>query len=45
MLSHPLQRALRDINSISSHIVFDVDTAYELYGRSLVGLPPNSLLT
>ena len=45
MLSHPLQRALRDINSISSHIVFDVDTAYELHGRSLVGLPPNSLLT
>lgn len=45
MLDNPLQRAVRDINTISSHIVFDVDTAYELHGRSLVGLPPNSLLT
>ena len=40
--SHPLQRALRDINVMSSHIVYDMDLALELYGRSLVGLPPNT---
>jgi len=44
MLDQPFQRAVRDLGVISSHVVFDVDTAYELRGRSLVGLPPNSAL-
>jgi len=43
-LSHPLQRALRDINVMSSHVVYDMDLALELHGRSLVGLPPNTAL-
>lgn len=45
MLDNPFQRAVRDINVISSHIVFDVDAAYELHGRGMIGLPPNSVLT
>ncbi len=44
MLDQPFQRALRDLNVIATHVVFDVDTAYELQGRSLIGLPPNSTL-
>ena len=44
-LSHPLQRALRDIQVMQSHVVFDLDVATELHGRALVGLPPNSMLT
>lgn len=44
MLDQPFQRAVRDIDTIATHVVFDVDTAYELHGRSQVGLPPNSML-
>jgi hypothetical protein len=44
-LSHPLQRALRDVQVMQSHVVHDFDVACELHGRALVGLPPNSLLT
>lgn len=45
MLDNPFQRALRDIIVVSTHVVFDVDLAYELHGRGLVGLPPNAMLT
>jgi 3-hydroxy-9,10-secoandrosta-1,3,5(10)-triene-9,17-dione monooxygenase len=41
-LDNPLQRALRDINVMSSHIVYDLDGATELHGRAMIGLPPNS---
>lgn len=44
MLDQPFQRSVRDLNALSSHVVFDIDTANELHGRSLIGLPPNSLL-
>jgi alkylation response protein AidB-like acyl-CoA dehydrogenase len=44
LLDQPFQRAQRDLAVISTHIVFDVDTAYELNGRALLGLPPNSTL-
>jgi alkylation response protein AidB-like acyl-CoA dehydrogenase len=44
MLDQPFQRAVRDLNVIATHVVFDVDTAYELNGRSLIGLPPNAML-
>jgi len=44
MLDQPFQRAVRDINTIATHVVFDVDMAYELHGRSLIGLPPNAML-
>jgi alkylation response protein AidB-like acyl-CoA dehydrogenase len=43
-LDNPLQRALRDINVMSSHVVYDLDVATELHGRALIGLPPNSPL-
>jgi len=41
-LNHPLQRALRDVNVMSSHVVYDLDGAAELRGRAMIGLPPNS---
>jgi alkylation response protein AidB-like acyl-CoA dehydrogenase len=44
MLDQPFQRAVRDLNVIATHVVFDVDTAYELNGRALIGLAPNSTL-
>ncbi len=44
MLDEPFQRAVRDICLMSSHVGFDVDAVYELHGRALVGLPPNSLM-
>jgi len=44
MLDQPFQRHLRDIIVVSTHVVFDVDVAYELHGRGLIGLPPNSML-
>jgi 3-hydroxy-9,10-secoandrosta-1,3,5(10)-triene-9,17-dione monooxygenase len=44
MLDDPLQRALRDINMMSCHVVYDLDTALELQGRAMIGLPPNSVL-
>ncbi len=44
MLDQPFQRAVRDLAVISTHVAFDVDTAYELHGRALIGLPPNSML-
>lgn len=42
MTSSPLQRALRDVNVMASHVVYDFDAATELLGRSLIGLPPNT---
>ncbi len=38
------QRALRDINTMSSHVVYDLDTVLEQQGRAMVGLPPNTVL-
>lgn len=43
-LDNPMQRLLRDVQVMQSHIVYDLDVATELHGRALVGLPPNSLL-
>ena len=45
MLNQLFQRAMRDVNIIASQIGFDVDVAYELHGRALLGLPPNSAFT
>jgi alkylation response protein AidB-like acyl-CoA dehydrogenase len=44
MLDQPLQRFVRDIGIMSAHQAYDVDVAYELHGRALVGLQPNSFL-
>jgi hypothetical protein len=35
-VTNPIQRALRDINVMSSHVVYDLDTVSELHGRALV---------
>jgi alkylation response protein AidB-like acyl-CoA dehydrogenase len=43
-LDNPLQRALRDIHVMASHVIYDLDTALELQGRAMIGLPPNSTL-
>ena len=43
-LSHPMQRYLRDIMVMTSHIIFDIDVTLEQHGRSLLGLPPNSII-
>ena len=41
--SHPLQRAVRDVNTLSAHTVFDLDQRLEDYGRTRLGLEPKSL--
>jgi len=41
-VDNPIQRALRDVNVMSSHVVYDLDGALELHGRAMIGLPPNS---
>jgi alkylation response protein AidB-like acyl-CoA dehydrogenase len=42
---HPLQRALRDANVASCHVVFDPDRHRETYGKLLLGLDaPGALL-
>lgn len=44
LLDQPFQRNMRDIIVVASHVVFDVDAAFELHGRGLIGLAPNSML-
>jgi 3-hydroxy-9,10-secoandrosta-1,3,5(10)-triene-9,17-dione monooxygenase len=41
-VGNPLQRSFRDVNTMASHVVFDMDIATEGYGRTLLGLQPNS---
>ena len=41
---NPIQRAWRDVQVVSSHVSLDYDGAIELYGRSLLGLPPSTPL-
>jgi 3-hydroxy-9,10-secoandrosta-1,3,5(10)-triene-9,17-dione monooxygenase len=43
-LSNPVGRALRDLETLSCHTVFDLDIATESYGKLLLGLPSNSPL-
>lgn len=43
-LDNPLQRALRDVETLSGHTVFDLDISTESYGRLLLGLPSNTPL-
>ena len=40
-LDNPLQRIQRDLNTAGGHTVFDLDAGTELYGRLLLGYPPN----
>jgi alkylation response protein AidB-like acyl-CoA dehydrogenase len=43
-LQNPLQRALRDLETLSCHTVFDLDVSSEAYGRLLLGLASNTPL-
>jgi alkylation response protein AidB-like acyl-CoA dehydrogenase len=38
--SHPMQRLVRDVNTISCHTVFDREIVAENYGRLLLGMEP-----
>ncbi|MCA8892758.1 acyl-CoA dehydrogenase family protein [Hyphomonas sp.] len=44
MSDSPIQRAFRDINMASCHVVFDQDPTMELHGKMLVGRPPAIIL-
>lgn len=39
--SHPLQRAVRDVNTMACHVLFDLDARLESLGKTLLGLEPN----
>jgi alkylation response protein AidB-like acyl-CoA dehydrogenase len=43
-LHNPMQRYLRDILVMTSHVIFDIDVTMEQHGRSMLGLEPNSTL-
>jgi alkylation response protein AidB-like acyl-CoA dehydrogenase len=42
--SNPVQRYLRDIMVMTSHIIMDMDVTMEQHGRSLLGLDPTTSL-
>ena len=39
-LTDPLQRISRDVNVVCSHVIQDLESLAEQYGRNLLGLPP-----
>lgn len=41
-LSNPLQRVARDVAMAIAHVAHDPLTTAELYGRTLLGLPPQT---
>lgn len=43
-LANPMQRYLRDIMVMTSHVIVDMDVTMEQHGRSLLGLEPTSTL-
>ena len=40
--SNPVQQAWRDLHAVNMHGILNLQTAQELYGRVLLGLPANS---
>jgi len=38
----PIQRVQRDVQALANHAIMHTQTALELYGRVLCGLPPNT---
>ena len=40
---HPLQRGVRDVQTLSGHAIFDLEQRLESYGRVLLGLEPQGL--
>lgn len=43
-LDNPLQRILRDMMVMTSHIIFDDDVTMEQHGRGMLGLPPTTAI-
>jgi alkylation response protein AidB-like acyl-CoA dehydrogenase len=43
-LANPMQRYLRDVMVMTSHIIFDADVTMEQHGRSMLGLEPTSVI-
>lgn len=43
--ANPLQRFMRDMMVMTSHIIFDDDVVMEQHGRALMGLPPNTQIS
>jgi alkylation response protein AidB-like acyl-CoA dehydrogenase len=43
-LDNPMQRYLRDIMVMTSHVILDMDVTMEQHGRALLGLDPTSAL-
>jgi alkylation response protein AidB-like acyl-CoA dehydrogenase len=43
-LSHPLQRAVRDVNTMACHVVFDLDARLETLGKTMLGKEPDGFL-
>ena len=39
-LDSPIQRALRDANTMTGHVVFDLPATYQVHGRALLGDEP-----
>lgn len=39
-LDSPIQRALRDANTMTGHVVFDLPATYQMHGRALLGREP-----
>jgi 3-hydroxy-9,10-secoandrosta-1,3,5(10)-triene-9,17-dione monooxygenase len=44
-LDCPLQRYLRDVQTIANHAIYDADVVYEQMGRAFLGLPGTDILT
>lgn len=42
--SHPLQRAVRDVNTMACHVVFDLDSTLERLGKAMLGQTPVGIL-
>lgn len=42
---NPIQRILRDVMVMTSHIIFDFDVTMEQHGRGMLGLAPNTTIT
>jgi 3-hydroxy-9,10-secoandrosta-1,3,5(10)-triene-9,17-dione monooxygenase len=42
--THPLQRAVRDVNTLACHVIFDLDARLEIHGRALLGLDPGGMV-
>ncbi len=43
--SNPIQRILRDVMVMTSHVIFDFDVTMEQHGRGMLGLEPNTTIT